>query len=106
MKTAAFVGRNRRGRLGAAPARGLASEARNVQLPGVSCGFPPRTMAAAEGVGPRGGRQLKTTAFVGAKPLGAVGALTPLPLPSPLSQPWERGEGEHASSHSGAGAEG
>ena len=42
----------------------------------------------------------------GARPPGAVGALTPLPLPSPLSQPWERGEGEHASSHSGAGAAG
>ena len=50
LETAAFVGRNRRGRFGAAPVRGgLANEARNVQLPGVSCDFHPRTMAAAEG---------------------------------------------------------
>jgi len=63
LKTAAFVGRNRRGRLVAAPAGGLADEARDVQLPGVLCDFLPRALAAAEGVGARGGRQLKTAAF-------------------------------------------
>jgi len=45
------------------PPGGLANEARNVQLPGVLCGFHPRTVAAAEGIGPRHGRPLKIGAF-------------------------------------------
>jgi len=44
--------RNRQGGWAQPPAGGLANEARNFQLPGVSCGFHPRAMAAAEGVGP------------------------------------------------------
>jgi len=55
------------------PPGGLASEARNVQLPGVLCGFHPWAMAAAEGGGARYGLQLETAAFGGAKPPGAVG---------------------------------
>jgi len=41
--------RNRRGGSAQPPQGGFADEARNVQLPGVLCGFHPRTMAAAEG---------------------------------------------------------
>ncbi len=63
LKTAAFGRRSRRGGWSQPPAGGLASEARNFQLPGVLCDFHPRTMAAAEDGGPRHGRQLKTAAF-------------------------------------------
>ena len=62
-------------------------------------------VGAAQALGPAtaGSWKLRPS---GGGTAGTVGALTPLPLPSPLSQPWERGEGEHAFSHSGAGAEG
>ena len=63
LETAAFVGRNRGGGSTQPPQGGLASEARNFQLPGVLRGFHPRTLAAAEGVGARHGQPLKTAAF-------------------------------------------
>jgi len=71
-KTAAFAGRNRQGRLGVAPPGGFANEARNVQLPGVLCGFHPRTMAAAEGQWAQGRPAVGNCGLRGAKPPAAV----------------------------------
>ena len=72
------------------PPGGLASEARNVQLPGVLRGFQPRAMAAAKGVGPRNGRQLELLPSA-AKPPGRFGVVP------------ARGLGKRSPQHRGAG---
>ncbi len=67
------VGRNRGGGWSQPPRGGLASEARNFQLPGVLCGFHPRAVAAAEGQcgsGAAGSWKLRPSV---AKPPRAVG---------------------------------
>jgi len=74
LETAAFTCETAGGGWVQPPPRGFANEARNVQLPGVLCGFHPRAVAAAEGRWPRYGRQLKTAAFGGVKPRGRLGA--------------------------------
>ncbi len=51
LETAAFTCETAYGGWSQPPSGGLASEAREVEVPGVLCGFHPRMMDAAKGVG-------------------------------------------------------